>query len=170
MKRAHLRFWTALQMYSINWTTDPFRTRPDLTRSFSWVANIACWVETASERSNRYRSCVLPISLMSSTCTSGFAFTSPDSIAAIAFGVRFTAMALDLRSKREREENPTRSDSRSAGDTETLEMEMRGREMAGYWKRKITDGGGRDLISKELGKFKNKRNEVRCLALSSFIS
>ena len=62
---------------------------------------MACWDETTSERSTRYSSfgCALaPISLISRTCISGFEFTSPPFIAAIAFGVKFTAIA----SKRER--------------------------------------------------------------------
>ena len=74
---------------------EPLRTRPELTRSLSWVASMACWDETASKRSTRYRSFVCapaPISLISRTCTSGFEFTSPPFIAAIAFGVRFTTI------------------------------------------------------------------------------
>lgn len=92
-----MRCWMILQTNCVNWTTDPFCNRSDLTKSFRWVASIPCCKYEPSDSNKRNLSLLLFwwfdvfTALISTTWSTGFTsvlVASPLDNIAIAPSVR----------------------------------------------------------------------------------
>ena len=88
--------WTSVQVYWINWTTEPGRKFPSLTKWLIWVPNIACCKWHPSDNTKRNLSlccgCFVCTCFSSVTCSLGFssdAVAPPLVIFAIAPSLRF---------------------------------------------------------------------------------
>ena len=109
-KQTYMRPWTVVQVYWFNWTIEPIRKFPSLTKWLIWVPSIACCKCDPSDRTSRNRSlccgCFVCTCFKSVTCSVGFSSAEvapPLVILDIAPSVRFMVEKGGVSERRENE-------------------------------------------------------------------